>query len=1571
MTIQPGQIHHQRYKFERLIGQGAFGVTWQGQQILLRRPVAIKVIDAGKLDESSLERVIRECQIGGQLSNAHIVNVFDAYREGTDLCIVMEFMAGGSLKDYLADHQPALLQGLRWGLDLAEALAAVHELGIIHRDVKPANILLTEDYQVKIADFGIAHLPGSHLTEFQPGTPAYRSPEQEANQPIDAATDVYALSAVLFEVFSGERFFHFKGITQAEWQSNLQQRLVRRYPDTSEVLLAALAKRLASGLAADRTTRSTLPQLQQALLAVLNTSGQTVNPPSKEYAPPSSSSDLSQVEDHGFTRMPPSPAEEESWREDKGIAEQTPISRVGRYELQALIGRGGMGAVHKAYDPRIDRLVALKTITIVDPSWRARFQQEARIAGRLNHPNIVTVYDVGEAGDIAYIVMELVEGQTLADLLPARLAWPEAVKMLLPVCQALDYAHRQKVIHRDVKPANVLLAADGRIKLTDFGIARLETARHLTQTGAVMGTPLYMAPEQFAGKLVDERADIFSLGIMLYELITGQNPLASDPTAAKTPNLGWLLRSQPPDFSQLEGLAPPALQAIIRRASAEAPVDRFAAAAELTEVLSNCLAEASTGGVGAALAASGMLPGVEVSSGVRLSPAEHHLLTEAFAGHDRVYIEGELTSLSAKTSEVGSVKTSEDLRDASETVRLLVALPVRSGRPLARVIVKLAAPELLRDEWKAYQEYVADILPLVTANIQGAPLLSPDRKLALLRYTFSGDVGERQAENLAGYYQAHTGTDVANLLERNIFQVVAPNWWLNREADLFPLHREYDQLLPVHLVVEPAGQTAAAPVMLKAGAVTAQDVRHLTSGRYVQIQGFRVQASRPEQGEMILEASPPPGSVAERLRLHLVGLSPAEVRYQPGDLAPNFAGVITATRHQLLARAAEAAFPAAELAKPSLTLSTSKLFNPLREYQHLLERVVPGMRSIIHGNLTLESILVEPESGLAWLINFADTRPGHNLYDFIQLERQIVTQLLPAVVAHSQLDLNDEIVAMVRLLHTSVPPAQAPHSVLQKPYDLLRTIRRLAGQCMLDPEKWDEYYLGLMMMLLGSLSGLQGDPIASRLTLAWAGVTAELVDRPLRSPPPPDIRQPSRIKSFTIYAWLAASLVIIAIASVIFVIIFLPSMPTPTTPTIPVSGVIDRVSDVFSGPGENYAIVVRAGKDTQVWITGRDDSGDWWQITHPTKPGQYAWIKAQSVEVNVAQIPIVPVVTPPASPTSTPTSTSTPTATPTSTPTLTPSPTPIPTATPGPAPGRLTGNLNVYSGPGTTYSFIGNTDGETVVEIRGIDKSGNWVLISWPGGYGWVEANFVATEGTPNLPVIVPSPPPIMTPTPTNTSTPIPPTATVTRTPLPTGSPTPGRNVSRILINDTPGYKVLDNQAMAYLDPTSAAFAPDGTYIAATEGIKLYTIGRDGNDPHIWEEEDNTQRPVEGIVWSPNGALIAFVADRKRDCAPPACGRVGIIVRTDPGREPFYLNPPEGYGMRFPRWVQDGRLLVTIYKDDPANGTVYIYDTAGRGQVAEGTYVLSSSTDGQRQFPWLPGKTWTVGQGGATGYYKD
>ncbi len=1174
-------------------------------------------------------------------------------------------------------------------------------------------------------------------------------------------------------------------------------------------------------------------------------------------------------------------SEAESWKE-----EATSAAQLGRYELQAIIGRGGMGTVYKGYDPQLDRLVAIKAINFTDSSLRARFRREARIVGQLNHPSIVTVYDVGEVGDLAYIVMELIEGQTLADLLPSRLPWPEAVKLLVPVCRALDYAHNHGVIHRDVKPANILLAPDGCVKLTDFSIARFEAALGLTKPGAVLGTPLYMAPEQRDGETADRQADIFALGVILFELITGEHPSLGEQRSQ-----GWGLLNQPipPNFTLLEGLAPVPLQAIIRQAMADDPVDRFATAGDMARALTFFLAGSSEQAAHMPMVANAQAPSlfIEVRGSITITTDERNLLATAFGDYDRLYIEAELP-------------------DAAEGARLLVVLPVRAGRSLTRVIVRLAQPERLSREWRAYQEYVAGSLPPVTAHVQGAPLLGPNRKQALLRYTFAADVGEQEAENLTAYYRSHTGAEVVGLLEQHIFRAVAPRWWLNRRASTFVLREEYDHLLPVHLVVEQSGEGDVSTLVLKAGTVEAHQVRHLELGQSVQLQGFRVALVNKVGGEMTVRASLVFDSKAEQVRIRLTGLSPGELNYRPGDLVPNFVGRVIATRHHLLLRVARAAFPNTDPEQPIITLGTHQFPHPLAEYERLLDSRVSGMISVIHGDMRLESFLIGPESGLAWLINFAETREGHNLYDFLKLEAQVVTRLLPPLIGEGRDDLEDAVVAMGRALHTSKPPSRAPHPALQKPYDVLRAIRRQAAASMRDSARWDEYYSALVIMLLGALPPASEVPAAERLALLWAALACQQMDQPLRAAVPE--KEPGRPSFHVGYVWLALGLV----AAIIGL------------------GVLTRGMFPIGRPGAS---------------------------SPSAQPGTAV---AESI------------------------------VSPSPTPTATPYPAETATLAPGSAvvAGRLVGPVNIHSGPGTDYPVVGTAGDGTIVQITGRNFGDDWWQIAdpaAPGGYGWIEAQFVQIESTvvARMPIARASPPPTVTPTPTDTPT-APPTATPipaplrTSTPLPVatvpppsptpialGTPTPGTGDLREAVYDTPGYRALSPQLAR--PPTNASFSPWGDQIAVTEGIKLYTVARDASYGHILMEEDENIRPIGGAVWSPNGRYLAFMADRKRDCGP--CRVVGLVHIAGGGV--YYLEATSGETTDLPRWTQDGRLLVTVHAGDPGRGTTYVYDTMGMGRIASGQYQLSSSHEGQGWFPWRPGKAWRVGDGGPSGYYGD
>jgi predicted Ser/Thr protein kinase len=265
---------------------------------------------------------------------------------------------------------------------------------------------------------------------------------------------------------------------------------------------------------------------------------------------------------------------------------------IGRYEILEEVGRGAMGVVYKARDPRIGRVVALKTIAFSFPlgpgeedEFLQRFYHEAQIAGRLNHPNIVTIYDVGErqtAGD-AYIAMEYVTGTNLHDLLAGggRLPLAQVADVVSQLAQALDYAHESGVVHRDIKPANILLTEGGQAKILDFGIARL-AAGGLTRPGKFFGTPNYMSPEQVTGIEVDGRADQFSLGVILYQLLTGEKPFAGESVTAISYQV---VNVDPPPPSKLNPSLRPAFDRIIRKVLAKGVSDRYPRCRELADEL--------------------------------------------------------------------------------------------------------------------------------------------------------------------------------------------------------------------------------------------------------------------------------------------------------------------------------------------------------------------------------------------------------------------------------------------------------------------------------------------------------------------------------------------------------------------------------------------------------------------------------------------------------------------------------------------------------------------------------------------------------------------------------------------------------------------------------------------------------------------------------------------------------------------------------------------------------------------------------------------------------------------------
>jgi serine/threonine-protein kinase len=369
-------------------------------------------------------------------------------------------------------------------------------------------------------------------------------------------------------------------------------------------------------------------------------------------------------------------------------------AQVGPYRIRGVIGSGAMGLVYLAHDPAIDRPVVVKTIHRRllesgddEPGVAARFRVEAQAAGRLAHRNIVSVYQFGEDDDCAYIVMEYVAGRTLRDYVkaPRRLAVPHVLCLMLQLLDGLHYAHERGVVHRDVKPANLLVADDGRLKITDFGIARLESTT-LTRANFIVGSPGYIAPEQYTDRSVDRRADVFSSGVLLYQLLSGTMPFAGTDEA-----IMYKIVYEPhkPLGESMQDAALAPFDAVIDRALAKDPARRYQSAQEMRTALQGVAAEPVPEVLPADLVLPPLLDGIDARPAVAMATgASTATRTPAPA-----QAPPGPPSIPAATSRGGTAQPSIPVPTGWDTQALAEVerdLAVHVG-PVARVLVRRAA----------------------------------------------------------------------------------------------------------------------------------------------------------------------------------------------------------------------------------------------------------------------------------------------------------------------------------------------------------------------------------------------------------------------------------------------------------------------------------------------------------------------------------------------------------------------------------------------------------------------------------------------------------------------------------------------------------------------------------------------------------------------------------------------------------------------------------------------------------------------------------------------------------------
>ena len=265
------------------------------------------------------------------------------------------------------------------------------------------------------------------------------------------------------------------------------------------------------------------------------------------------------------------------------------IETLGRYKILSVIGQGAMGVVYKAVDPMIDRIVAIKTVNLSfnkdeQAEYELRFQQEIKAAGRLNHPNIVTIYDVGRNENMAYMAMEFLEGKELKDILAddGRPMVALTIDWIAQIAQGLGFAHDNDIIHRDVKPSNIMVVRGGLAKMTDFGIARMPASAVKTMTGLILGSPRYMSPEQVIGRNLDHRTDIFSLGVVLYEALAGLPPFDGDNVNAI---MYATVNTNPPAPSNVNTEVPVMLDLVVAKALAKSADERYQTMREMADDL--------------------------------------------------------------------------------------------------------------------------------------------------------------------------------------------------------------------------------------------------------------------------------------------------------------------------------------------------------------------------------------------------------------------------------------------------------------------------------------------------------------------------------------------------------------------------------------------------------------------------------------------------------------------------------------------------------------------------------------------------------------------------------------------------------------------------------------------------------------------------------------------------------------------------------------------------------------------------------------------------------------------------
>ncbi len=498
----PGDIISERYEVMERLGQGGMGTVYKVLDRELDRVIALKTIRPDLASNAGVVRRFKqEILLARQVTHRNVIRIFDfGVAQGLRF-ITMEFFEGENLITRLRrTGTMAAHEAMGVIRQICEGLQAAHSEDVIHRDLKPHNILINAQNEIRIMDFGLARsfeAPGMTRTGVLIGTPDYMSPEQARGEQADVRSDIFAVGLICYEVLTGD------------------------LPFKAESTVARLIQRTRERAKPPDTIDANIPkQLNEIVVRCLEPD------PKQRYQ---SAEEIIWDLDN---REPRSPG-----RGSRSSGPLTPGANFGsRYRIEAEAGEGGMGKVYRATDLQLNRTVALKIVRpelASDEQSFERLKHEILLASRITHRHVVRIHDLGEADNVPFISMAWVDGEDLEHLIRRSAPLPEEhiFKLAKQICEGLGAAHAEGIIHRDLKPRNVLLDSAGNAFISDFGVAQMSQASapgEHSHSGEVTGTPKYMSPEQVEGKPVDQRTDIYSVGLMLYEMVTGDIPFKHD-----------------------------------------------------------------------------------------------------------------------------------------------------------------------------------------------------------------------------------------------------------------------------------------------------------------------------------------------------------------------------------------------------------------------------------------------------------------------------------------------------------------------------------------------------------------------------------------------------------------------------------------------------------------------------------------------------------------------------------------------------------------------------------------------------------------------------------------------------------------------------------------------------------------------------------------------------------------------------------------------------------------------------------------------------------------------------------